>query len=147
MSATEVHSPGRDPAAGTADMDRMSQYTAPTRTIDAPNGTTYAYRRFGRKGATPVPFLQHFRGNLNNWDPAHWGIPDMSKLARLTGITQPTLVANGSNDILVPTVNSHLLAGHIPNAQLTIYPDANHDFLFQYSHEFAAEVNTFFGAA
>jgi pimeloyl-ACP methyl ester carboxylesterase len=76
-----------------------------------------------------------------------WGIPDMSKLARLAGITQPTLVANGSNDILVPTVNSYLLAGHIPNAQLTIYPDAGHGFLFQYPHEFAAQVNTFLGAA
>jgi pimeloyl-ACP methyl ester carboxylesterase len=70
MSATEVHSPSRDAAAGTADMNGMSQYTAPTRTIDAPNGTTYAYRRFGRKGAIPVIFLQHFRGNLDNWDPA-----------------------------------------------------------------------------
>lgn len=74
---------------------------------------------------------------------AEWGIPDMSKLARLAGITQPTLVANGNNDIMVPTVNSYLLAGHIPNAELIIYPDANHGFLFQYPHEFAGEVNRF----
>jgi pimeloyl-ACP methyl ester carboxylesterase len=58
-------------------------------------------------------------------------------------ITQPTLVANGNNDIIIPTVNSYLLAGHIPNAELIIYPDANHGFLFQYPHEFAAEVNGF----
>ena len=76
-----------------------------------------------------------------------WAIPDMSKLGRLTGITQPALVANGSNDILVPTVNSYLLAGHIPDAQLTIYPDAGHGFLFQYPREFAAEVSKFLGAA
>ena len=302
MSATEVHSPSLEPAAGTVDNNYMSQYTAPTLAIDAANGTTYAYRRFGRKGAIPVVFLQHFRGNLDNWDPAlvddiaagrevilvdnsgvglstgstphsvkglardvlafidalglteidlfgfslggfvaqeivllrprlvrrlilagtapeggrgfhawseeitshaykdvpgaedvfylffaptetsqarakefagriftrerdrdqkptlavrdaqaeaitDWGIPDTTKLARLAGITQPTLVANGSNDILVPTVNSYLLAGHIPNAQLIIYPDANHGFLFQYPHEFAAEVSKFLGAA
>jgi len=302
MSATEVHSPSLEPAAGTVDNNYMSQYTAPTLAIDAANGTTYAYRRFGRKGAIPVVFLQHFRGNLDNWDPAlvddiaagrevilvdnsgvglstgstphsvkglardvlafidalglteidlfgfslggfvaqeivllrprlvrrlilagtgpeggrgfhawseeitshaykdvpgaedvfylffaptetsqarakefagriftrerdrdqkpalavrdaqaeaitDWGIPDTTKLARLAGITQPTLVANGSNDILVPTVNSYLLAGHIPNAQLIIYPNANHGFLFQYPHEFAAEVNKFLGAA
>jgi hypothetical protein len=67
MSATEVHSPGRDAAAGTADMTGNSQYTAPTLTIDAANGTTYAYRRFGRNGAVPVVFRQHFRGNLDNW--------------------------------------------------------------------------------
>jgi pimeloyl-ACP methyl ester carboxylesterase len=276
----------------------MSQYTAPNVTIKAPSGTSYAYRRFGKAETIPVLFLQHFRGNLDNWDPAlvddiaaerevilvdnsgvglstgatpssvaglardilafvdalglekidlfgfstggfvaqevvllrprlvrrlilggtgpqggrgfhnwseeigghaykdvqgaedglylffsatatsqargkeflgriftrdqdrdetpalavrdaqaeaisDWGIPDMSKLARLAAITQPTLVANGNNDIMVPTVNSYLLAGHLPDAELIIYPDAGHGFLFQYPHEFAAEVNHF----
>jgi pimeloyl-ACP methyl ester carboxylesterase len=78
---------------------------------------------------------------------ADWGVPDMNKMARLAGITQPTLVANGDNDIMVPTVNSYLLAGHLPNAELIIYPDAGHGFLFQYPHEFAAEVNAFLTAA
>jgi len=54
---------------------------------------------------------------------------------------------NGNNDILVPTVNSYLLAGHLPDAELIIYPDANHGFLFQYPHEFALEVNRFLTAA
>ncbi|RED55737.1 alpha/beta fold hydrolase [Cohnella lupini] len=276
----------------------MSQYTAPILTVNSKNNTTFAYRRFGKTGSTPVVFLQHFRGNIDNWDPAlvdniaaerevilfdnsgvgrstgttprtvtemaqgalafidaleltqvdlfgfslggfvaqevvllrphlvrrlilagtgpqggrgmhgwneeirghaykdvqgaedvfflffaptptsqakgqefvgriftrtedrdewptlevrdaqaeaiiNWAIPDMSKLARLAGIGQPTLVANGNNDIMVPTVNSYLLAGHIPNAELIIYPDANHGFLFQYPHEFAGEVNRF----
>jgi pimeloyl-ACP methyl ester carboxylesterase len=30
----------------------------------------FAYRRFGRPGALPLVLLQHFRGNLDNWDPA-----------------------------------------------------------------------------
>src|SRR4051812_25707936 len=47
-----------------------SQYTAPNLAIEAANGTIYAYRRFGRAGPAPVVFLQHFRGNLDNWDPA-----------------------------------------------------------------------------
>ena len=276
----------------------MSQYTTPNRTVDAPNGTSYAYRRFGPAGTVPVVFFQHFRGNLDNWDPAlvddiaadrevilfdgagvgsstgtvptsfhdhgrdalafidalalttvdlfgfsiggfvaqevalqrprlvrrlvlagtgpqggremhgwteephahamkdvqgaedvlylffspsaasqargkefvdriftrtdgrdgdvsltardtqaaaciDWGIRDFTRLHRLANIKAPTLVANGDNDIMVPTVNSYLLAGHLPNATLTIYPDANHGFLFQYPHEFAAEVNAF----
>lgn len=276
----------------------MSQYSTPTLTLDAPNGTSYAYRRFGKEGGVPVVFMQHFRGNLDGWDPAlvddiaaerevilfdasgiagstgtvpqtfrdfgrdalafidalglsvvdlfgfsiggfgaqevallrpqlvrklilagtgpqggremhgwndiirahayrdaqgaedalylffadneisqsrgaefleriftrsegrdadvslaardaqaeaiiDWGIPDLSKLARLAGIAAPTLVANGDNDIMVPTVNSFLLAGHIPDARLVIYPDANHGFLFEFPHEFAAEVNAF----
>ena len=37
-----------------------------------------------------------------------WGIPDESKLNRLAGITQPTLVANGDNDTMMHTHNSHL---------------------------------------
>src|SRR4051812_46618302 len=48
----------------------MSQYTTPNQLIEAPNGTTYAYRRYGPAGTIPVLFLQHFRGNLDNWDPA-----------------------------------------------------------------------------
>jgi len=72
-----------------------------------------------------------------------WGIPDPSKLARLAGITQPVLVANGDNDRMVPTRNSHLLAERLPDARLRIYPDAGHGFLFQYPYEFAAEAQSF----
>jgi pimeloyl-ACP methyl ester carboxylesterase len=281
---------GRDLEEGT-----MSQYTAPNLQARAANGTTYAYRRFGRTGTRPVLFLNHFRGNLDSWDPAlvddvaaerevilvdtagtglstgatpdtaaglakdalafvdalglsqidllgfstggfaaqelvllrpklvrrlvlagtgprggrdmhvwaddvwdhamkdvqgaddilflvfaqsdvsqaagnefvkriftreqdrdttpslaardavravvsEWGVPDLGQLSRLAGITVPTLVANGDNDIMIPTVNSYLLAGHLPDAELVIYPDANHGFLFQYPHEFAVRV-------
>jgi pimeloyl-ACP methyl ester carboxylesterase len=72
-----------------------------------------------------------------------WGIPDPSKLDRLAGIRQPVLVANGDNDRMVPTRNSHRLAERLPDARLRIYPDAGHGFLFQYPCEFAAEVQTF----
>ena len=72
-----------------------------------------------------------------------WGIPDASRLGRLAGITQPVLVANGDNDRMIPTKNSHLLAERLPNARLKIYPDAGHGFLFQYPAEFASEVDRF----
>lgn len=74
-----------------------------------------------------------------------WGIPDPTRLNRLAGITQATLVANGDNDIMVPTENTYLLADHLPNARLSIYPDAGHGFLFQYPVEFGTEVNAFLG--
>lgn len=276
----------------------MSNYNTPNLSVEAANGTTFAYRRFGVNGTTPVVFLMHFRGNLDNWDPAlvdalaaerevilvdnsgvglstgetphsitglahdvivflealgiaevdvfgfstggfvaqevallrprlvrrlvlagtaprggrgfhrwstevsahafkevqgaedihflffpqtamsqekagefvsriftrtegrdetpalsvrdaqadglaEWGIPDINQLARLSGITVPTLVANGDEDIMIPTENSYLLAGHLPNAKLIIYPHAGHGFLFQHPAEFAREVNTF----
>ena len=45
--------------------------TAELLRVTAPNGIDYAYRRFGNTAAgTPVVFLQHFRGNIDNWDPA-----------------------------------------------------------------------------
>jgi pimeloyl-ACP methyl ester carboxylesterase len=72
-----------------------------------------------------------------------WGIPDAGQLNRLAGITQPTLVANGINDRMIPTINSQILADHLPNARLRIFPDASHGFLFQYPTEFAALVNGF----
>jgi pimeloyl-ACP methyl ester carboxylesterase len=72
-----------------------------------------------------------------------WGIPDQSRLNRLAGITQPTLVANGDNDTMMHTQNSHLLAEHLPNAQLRIYPDAGHGFLNQYPELFADHVQAF----
>ncbi|MFK3979107.1 alpha/beta fold hydrolase [Micromonospora sp. NPDC050397] len=276
----------------------MSLLTAPNQTVDAPNGSTYTYRNFGKVGGTPVLFLQCFRGNIDIWDPAlvdaiaaerevilfdasgvggstgqtpetvreyardtlafvdalgltmvdllgfslggfvaqevtlqrpylvrrlvlagtgpqggrgfhawsgetrvhahkeqqdaedllylffspseqsrakgmeyigrifsrqqdrdtpatlavrdaqlaaiaDWGIPDSGRFSRLSAIGQPTLVANGDHDVMVPTPNSYLLAGHLPDAELVIYPDANHGFLFQYPQEFAGEVNRF----
>jgi pimeloyl-ACP methyl ester carboxylesterase len=72
-----------------------------------------------------------------------WGVPDATKLNRLAGITQPVLVANGDNDRMIPTKNSHLLADRLPDAELKIYPDAGHGFLFQYPAEFAGEVDAF----
>ena len=72
-----------------------------------------------------------------------WGIADPGKLIRLTNITAPALVANGDNDIMIPTRNSHLLGGFLPDATVTIYPDAGHGFLFQYAEQFAAQVLAF----
>jgi pimeloyl-ACP methyl ester carboxylesterase len=34
------------------------------------NGISYRYRQFGNGAARPLVLLQHFRGNLDNWDPA-----------------------------------------------------------------------------
>ena len=72
-----------------------------------------------------------------------WGVPDASRLNRLAGIRQPALVANGDSDRMVPTQNSYLLAEHLPNARLKIYPDAAHGFLFQHPVEFATDVRAF----
>jgi pimeloyl-ACP methyl ester carboxylesterase len=76
-----------------------------------------------------------------------WGIPDHAALQRLTGIQSPTLVIQGDRDLMIPTKLSHLLAGLIPDAQIRIYPDAAHGFLFQYPTEVAADIDEFLTAA
>ena len=43
--------------------------TAPTQFLDS-GGTRFAYRRFGTPVGTPLVFIQHFMGNLDNFDPA-----------------------------------------------------------------------------
>ncbi len=43
----------------------------PNELVSAANGIDYAYRdTAGGEGAVPLVLLQHFRGNLDNWDPA-----------------------------------------------------------------------------
>jgi pimeloyl-ACP methyl ester carboxylesterase len=72
-----------------------------------------------------------------------WGIPDPSRLNRLAGISQPTLVANGDDDRMMRTANSRLLADRLPNAELRIYSDANHGFLDQYPEQFGDDIVEF----
>jgi pimeloyl-ACP methyl ester carboxylesterase len=42
---------------------------APNQLVSAANGVDFAYRRTGG-GPVPLVLFQHFRGNLDNWDPA-----------------------------------------------------------------------------
>src|SRR6266516_4274117 len=50
--------------------DTPTTYTyASTQRVTAENGIEYAYRDVG-DGDVPLVLLQHFRGNLDNWDPA-----------------------------------------------------------------------------
>jgi pimeloyl-ACP methyl ester carboxylesterase len=68
------------------------------------------------------------------------------RFAELRRITQPTLVVNGKQDIMVPPVNSYHLARHVPQAQLVLYPDAGHGSLFQYPELFGSYVSRFLDA-
>ena len=55
-----------------------------------------------------------------------WGVQQKGSYDYLKTIKQPTLVVNGSNDVIMPTMNSFIMQQNIPNAQLIIYPDSNH---------------------
>jgi pimeloyl-ACP methyl ester carboxylesterase len=62
-----------------------------------------------------------------------WG---RSTPADLSAITQPTLIANGDHDRMVPSVLSEDLHRRIPDSELIIYPDSGHGGIFQYHQKF-----------
>ena len=72
-----------------------------------------------------------------------WGIPNHSLLERVAAIDLPVFVANGDGDPMILPRFSYLLAGLLPDARVTIYPDAAHGFLFQHYSQFAADVHAF----
>jgi len=75
---------------------------------------------------------------------AAWGaVPQRERYVRLEKLRQPVLVANGHNDIMVPTINSFILQQHIPDATLILYPDSGHGALFQFPELFVQHVTTF----
>jgi len=76
-----------------------------------------------------------------------WGIPNHSLLERVAAIELPVFVANGDSDPMILPRYSHLLAGLLPDARITIYPDSAHGFLFQHHGQFAADVNAFLEGA
>jgi len=61
----------------------------------------------------------------------------------LKAIKQPTLVVNGSKDVIVYTVNSFILQQNLPNAQLILYPDASHGSQYQYPERFVGHTSLF----
>src|SRR6476661_8215110 len=47
----------------------VTEQTRATQRVTAGNAIEFAYRHVG-EGEVPLVLLQHFRGNLDNWDPA-----------------------------------------------------------------------------
>ena len=105
-------------------------------------------------------FLKRFRLRADNRDPdvdarvapaqigamEKWGAPRTGAFDYLRKIAQPTLVINGSNDVIIYTVNSFTLQQNLPNAQLILYPDSNHGSQYQYPALFVADVTRFLDA-
>ena len=60
-----------------------------------------------------------------------------SKPSDLSVITGPTLIANGDNDRMVPSILSEDLNKRIAGSELIIYPNSGHGGIFQYWEKFA----------
>jgi len=72
-----------------------------------------------------------------------WAEPDADYLGLLKQIKQQVFVVNGSNDIVVPTINSYVLFQNLPNARLSLYPDSGHGSIFQFPALFLSEAVPF----
>jgi pimeloyl-ACP methyl ester carboxylesterase len=102
-------------------------------------------------------FLERFRLRAKDRDPqvaekaalaqraaiAQWGAKREHAWDYLKDIKQPTLVVNGSDDVIIYTINSYILQQNLPNAQLIIYPDSAHGSLYQYPERFVRHVAMF----
>jgi pimeloyl-ACP methyl ester carboxylesterase len=105
-------------------------------------------------------FLKRFRLRTENRDPevngkvapaqleaiSKWGAPREKPFEYLKSIREPTLVINGSSDVIIYTVNSFILQQNLPNAELILYPDSNHGSQYQYPALFVADVTRFLDA-
>jgi pimeloyl-ACP methyl ester carboxylesterase len=74
---------------------------------------------------------------------AAYGAAKDPSYAHLKGLRLPVLVVNGTEDIVIPTINSYVLQQFLPNAELILYPDANHGSHFQYPELFTRHTRIF----
>jgi pimeloyl-ACP methyl ester carboxylesterase len=105
-------------------------------------------------------FLKRFRLRAANRNPevtekvaraqieaiSKWGAPREKPYEYLKSIRQPALVVNGGKDVIIYSVNSFILQQHLPNAQLILYPDANHGSQYQYPELFVKHASLFLDA-
>jgi pimeloyl-ACP methyl ester carboxylesterase len=76
-----------------------------------------------------------------------WGVvPASNRYATLQKIKHPALVAHGAKDIVVHPVNAFILAKHLPDAQLIMYPDSSHGAHYQHADLFLQHAKLFLGA-
>lgn len=72
-----------------------------------------------------------------------WAAENKNVYKELSRIKQPSLVVNGNNDIMFPTINSYNLFQHLPNARLSLYSDSGHGAIYQYADRFVREAADF----
>lgn len=115
----------------TPQMNRMGPYFA--RSIAGEQGTQFIQTAWHDPSKITPEINAGYRKPLQatNWDQALWeltkaGGSTLDIAPRLKELKMPVLVVTGDDDRIVPTADSQRLAGDIPGAQLTIFPNCGH---------------------
>jgi pimeloyl-ACP methyl ester carboxylesterase len=95
-------------------------------------------RKEDRVPSTSMPSIQAQVKSILGWAAENNNAYD-----ELGRIQQPSLVVNGNNDIMFPTINSYNLFQHLPNARLSLYSDSGHGAIYQYADRFVKEAADF----
>jgi pimeloyl-ACP methyl ester carboxylesterase len=89
-------------------------------------------------GIPPNTQMQQIKA-VQSWMATNWtGVCE-----ELTKISNPTLVITGTDDVIVPTANSLIIAGKIPGAWLVQIKDAGHAVPSQYPDKINRVLQTF----
>jgi pimeloyl-ACP methyl ester carboxylesterase len=125
--------------------------TRPEQYLDVFFTQSAASRQAGQENLARMSARTEERDEVTTWATRQaqydavcaWGVPNHALLERLSCMQMPVFVANGDSDPMILPRYSYLLAGLIPQARVTIYPDSAHGFLFQHHEDFAADVDGF----
>lgn len=103
--------------------------TAPTQFVET-SGIRFAYRRFGEAAGAPLVLIQHFRGNMDNHDPAITDrlaldreviLFDHTGVGRSSGVAPDTIEAMAHDverfidalDLAQVDIFGHSMGGHV----------------------------------
>jgi pimeloyl-ACP methyl ester carboxylesterase len=118
----------------------LAVHFKPTKTSQKA-GLAFLERKWRRKDRDPEVSAQTIAAQGEA--VGKWVAPDEHALDYLKSITQPTLIVQGSDDVIIPTAHSLTLQQNLPNAQLIIYPDSGHGSIYQYPELFVTEAILF----
>jgi pimeloyl-ACP methyl ester carboxylesterase len=114
---------------------------APTQTSQK-LGREYVERIVARQDRDASPFGEQVYAGQGTAIHAYGTTKDPA-YSILKNITIPALMVNGTDDRIISTINSYILQQFLPDAELIIYPDANHGAHFQYPGRFVTHTKIF----
>ncbi len=84
-----------------------------------------------------IAIMSQQRGLVMQW------IKDNATAKKIAKLNLPVLILNGEADVVIPPINSVILARNIPHAQLTRWKEGGHAMIYQYPEQIADVINYF----